>query len=397
MVFSIIVFFLFNIYIFSYESKILIDFKKSKLTYLFLASVNTLLMLLAYKMKLPYYLSYFVVLFTFTLELLAFSKSTFNQAFLGSCVLIIQISITQLIFIPIYARILNVTPYDIFNTPRLFFYSLSIVFLILFLVIKITLKFIPIKDIIKVYTAPTYSIMISLIVLFILTYTIIDVIVLQQKDYIKQFFPIFIATPMLNAFLFYTLFSHSIKSVKMVAYKRKSDELEATKQKIDINRKNIQDKMLKDDLTNCFNRKYIMYDLENKYNQNIFNFGILFIDIDNLKKVNDTLGHHEGDKYIITISQILKTSVRENDLISRIGGDEFLIVLNDLKENDIQEILKRIKDKIKTANKLTKQYTVSASMGYTFVDESLLKTGVEHIIKIADDKMRIQKSTLKGE
>lgn len=397
MIFAIIVFFLFNIYIFSYASKILIDFKKSKLVYLFLASVNTFFMILAYKMKLPYYLSYFIVLFTFTLELLAFSKSTFNQAFLGSCVLLIQISVTQLTFIPIFARVLNVTPYYIFNTPRLFFYSLGIVFLLLFLVIKITLKFIPIKDIIKVSTAPAYSIMISLIVVFVLLYTIIDVIVLHQKDYTEQFFPIFIATPILNAFLFYILFSHSIKSVKMVAYKRKSDELEATKQKIDINKKNIQNKILKDDLTNCFNRKYIMCDLENKYNQNIFNFGILFIDIDNLKKVNDMLGHEEGDKYIITISEILKTSIRENDLISRIGGDEFLIVLNDLQEKDIQDILKRINNKIKTADKLTKQYTVCASIGYTFVDEALLKTGIDNIIKIADDKMRIQKSTLKGE
>ena len=397
MIFAIIMFFLFNIYIFSYASKIIIDFKNNRLVCLFLAFINTFFMLFAYKLKLPYYLSYFIALFFFFLELLAFSKSTFTQAFLTSCVLLVQISITQLVFVPIYAHILNVTPYEIFNTPNLFFYSLGIIFLLLFLVIKITLKFIKIEDIIKVSTTPTYSIMISFIGLFILIYTIIDVIMLHQKNYIKEFLPIYIAMPMLNAFLFYTLFSHSIKSVKMVAYKRKSDELEATKQEIDINRKNIEDKLLKDDLTNCFNRKYVMLDLENKYKQNIFNFGILFIDIDNLKKVNDTLGHEAGDKYIIAISQVLKTSVRENDLISRMGGDEFLVILNSLEKNDIEEILKRIQDKIKTINKLTKEYTVSASIGYTFVDEALLKLGIEHIIKIADKKMRTQKSKLKGE
>ncbi len=394
---AIIIFFCFNFYIFTYASKILVNFKKNKLIYIILAFVNTFLMVYAYKLRIPYYVSYFCVLVTLTIQFLLFSEAKFSQAFLCSGILIINISITQIIFIPIYSYILGVTPYEVFNNETLFYYCLAILFIILFIVFKITLKDIFLDDIIKISTEPIYSKMISIIIVVILIYSITDIIAIQQERYIVEYLPLFIIMPMLSYILFNCLFFYSIKSVKIVAFKRKSDELEIARLKNAASRRNIENKILKDDLTDCYNRKYIMNDLKNKEENNIFNFAILFIDIDDLKVVNDNLGHEFGDEYIVNISNMLKTSIRENDLIARIGGDEFLIILNDLQESDVKEVLSRINKKIDYLDKTINNYKVSASIGYIFVDESLLKTGIENIIKIADDKMRTEKNNLKGE
>ncbi len=397
MVLSMAIFFCVNLYIFKNISKILLNFKRNIILYCLISFFNTYLMIYLYKIGIPYYIAYFLALIVLTIEFLLFSESKFNQAFLCSGVLIINMSIVQLIILPIYAYIIDKTPYEIFNNKTLFFNCFFIVFFILFIVFNILLRFVPIDDIKKISTMPIYSLVISIIIILILIYSITDVIVIHQKNYFVEYLPIFIATPILNAALFYILLFYSIKSVKMVAFKRKSDELEIVKLKKSINIKCMEDKILKDDLTSCYNRKYIMCDLTHKYENNIYNFALLFIDIDGLKCVNDNLGHKFGDEYIINISKILKEAVRENDLIARIGGDEFLIILNDLKEKDIKDILKRIHLKINFIDKITNSYKVSASIGYIFVDEELLKTGVENIIKIADDKMRREKSQLKGE
>ncbi len=392
---AIIIFFGFNFYIFSYIAKILVNFKKNILVYLYMSCLNTFLMVIAYYLKSPYYISYFWALITLTIEFLIFSKAKFTQAFLCSGIVVINISAIQMLFIPIYSLILGVTPYELFNTPNIFFSSLAILFIIIYIVFKINLKFISSKDIIKLSTTSIYSIMVSAIIIFILFYTIIDVIVLQSMEYSLEYLITFVTIPILTLSLFYTLFFYSIKSVNMMPFKRKSDKLELAKIQSNIHKKNIEDKILKDDLTSCYNRKYIESNLKQKYRDNIFNFAILFVDIDGLKMVNDTLGHEFGDEYIINVSKVIRQAIREDDLVARLGGDEFLIILNDIDEKDIKSILDRINEKMNILDKVTKKYKVSASIGYIFIDEELLKTGVDNIIKIADDKMRMQKKHLK--
>lgn len=392
---AIIIFFCFNYYIYAYLSKVLIGFNNKRFIYFIMSLLNTYLMVLAYDLKSPYYVSYFIVLFVLTLEFLIFSKAKFIQAFLFSGLIVINISTIQMLFIPIYAYIIKKTPYEIFYNKDIFFQGLSILLIVLFIVFYIISRFISYKDIIKISTEPTYSLMISSIIIFILLYTIIDVIVLQNEKYFLQYLLIFIAAPILNLILFYILFFYSIKSVNMVVFKRKSDELELLKIRNNINKKEIQNKILKDELTGCYNRKYITLNLQEKYDNNIFNFAIFFIDIDGLKKVNDTLGHKKGDEYIINVSSVLKDCIRDNDVIARLGGDEFIIIVNDVEKEDVNIVLNRINKNIEFLDNLTKDYKVSASIGVTFIDEQLLKTGVENIIKISDDEMRIKKMASK--
>ncbi|MDB2562257.1 EAL domain-containing protein [Sulfurimonas sp.] len=69
---------------------------------------------------------------------------------------------------------------------------------------------------------------------------------------------------------------------------------------------------------------------------------VLFLDLDRFKEVNDTYGHDVGDKLLQKISNKLSHIIREEDTVSRLGGDEFTIILNDLNENDIINITQKI-------------------------------------------------------
>jgi diguanylate cyclase (GGDEF)-like protein len=71
-------------------------------------------------------------------------------------------------------------------------------------------------------------------------------------------------------------------------------------------------------------------------------FSVLFIDLDRFKIINDTLGHHVGDLFLVEIAQRLRACVRDNDALARLGGDEFVVLLDALKSDDTEEVASRI-------------------------------------------------------
>ena len=92
-----------------------------------------------------------------------------------------------------------------------------------------------------------------------------------------------------------------------------------------------------DTLTKLLNRTKFMVEVK-KYltyaQANNENFAIMFIDLDNFKDINDSLGHDVGDKLLIDVAEKLKKSIRDIDLIARLGGDEFTIMLRNISEED---------------------------------------------------------------
>lgn len=101
-----------------------------------------------------------------------------------------------------------------------------------------------------------------------------------------------------------------------------------------------------DALTGLFNRKYLDEYIEKTIAQakrSGVTYGILMIDIDFFKMVNDTHGHDVGDKAIRILSKILKESIRESDTAFRFGGEEFLILLHQCEESMIENIAQKIR------------------------------------------------------
>ena len=140
-----------------------------------------------------------------------------------------------------------------------------------------------------------------------------------------------------------------------------------------------------DSLTKIYNRKYFDETLENSLFQfkddPSLNISIIMFDIDNFKKVNDTLGHNVGDEVIKTIATISKNSIREDDIIARWGGEEFVIILNNSNQNIATKIAEKIRDKI-YKTKIDNIPNISCSFGvHQFKEEDTHKTILESVDK----------------
>jgi len=101
----------------------------------------------------------------------------------------------------------------------------------------------------------------------------------------------------------------------------------------------------RDYLTGLYNRRYF-YKAMDEYLEEVKEsgekFAVAMIDIDHFKNINDSYGHDIGDKVIITLSDILRSSTSPRDIVSRFGGEEFCIVLKNINRYSAKEILERI-------------------------------------------------------
>lgn len=120
--------------------------------------------------------------------------------------------------------------------------------------------------------------------------------------------------------------------------------------------------------------------------------GLMFIDIDKFKYINDTYGHEIGDKVLIKVAELLNEVTRKNDLVARHGGDEFLILLPNIKNyDDYKSIVSRIvNNKNKVINFNGKEINISLSMGISFYPNH--GDSIDKLIIEADKAMYIAKN-----
>ncbi len=155
-----------------------------------------------------------------------------------------------------------------------------------------------------------------------------------------------------------------------------------------------------DILTGCYNRRYGMSMLDKIYNKAQTTekpFSILFFDINNLKTVNDKMGHDFGDDLIRSFAEITRNAIREDEVFARYGGDEFVLILPDctlkIAKNIENRIVKGIDDFNKTAGK---KFEVNVSIGAIEYNKDCKMTPDELISK-ADEIMYENKRRYKQE
>jgi diguanylate cyclase (GGDEF)-like protein len=169
-----------------------------------------------------------------------------------------------------------------------------------------------------------------------------------------------------------------------------SFELEQLNIEIEQKTKELENIAMYDLLTGLPNRNMLNYQLRKAFlnvSRSDGQIAVLFLDLDDFKKVNDSHGHTDGDKLLIQAANRLRSSIRRVDMACRFGGDEFVVVLGHIdNENDAvlvaQEILEAFKEPIKIQNSL---FYVSTSIGIAFAPEDMTQS--EDLISYADIAM----------
>lgn len=150
-----------------------------------------------------------------------------------------------------------------------------------------------------------------------------------------------------------------------------------------------------DCLTNLWNRTKIFEFFEEELERSAregLHTGLIMVDIDNFKLVNDTYGHYIGDKVLTEVASRLKDSIRRYDKIGRYGGDEMLVVLPNCNQENITRIAERLRRvicsrKIKTD---TVFLDITVSLGGAST-QALAKTSLKNLLQASDSALYLAK------
>jgi len=159
-----------------------------------------------------------------------------------------------------------------------------------------------------------------------------------------------------------------------------------------------------DGLTGVYNRAFLDRELEKsvKHAKRFKDmwFSVLIVDVNGLKQINDTYGHAAGDKLIVEVASMLKSVCRETDVVARIGGDEFAVLMPSTNRVQAQILLKRIREAQADLNVVVSpsvgvhlSIPVRISIGLASSDED----DPELVMKIADDLMYADKQRFYAE
>lgn len=149
-----------------------------------------------------------------------------------------------------------------------------------------------------------------------------------------------------------------------------------------------------DELTQLHNRRYCMEHMNRLQEENISDYTILCFDLNNLKTVNDTYGHAKGDVLIRGAADVLAQTFGDEGVVARMGGDEFICVLDTANEERAAALMEKLQENIKRKNGQSGDLDMSIACGCA----SGKKDGgdVEKVYQVADDRMYENKKQMKA-
>ena len=157
----------------------------------------------------------------------------------------------------------------------------------------------------------------------------------------------------------------------------------------------------RDPLTQLFNRdgwdRRVKAALsQTNYDENAI--GLAFFDLDHFKEMNDSHGHAAGDALLTEVGQRMQEAIRENDLICRWGGDEFVVLFQGVDEADCVTAARRVQEVVQDLpiDLGSHSYELSITVGFVALGPAIRELGLENLLEMADDQLYKAKSTERG-
>lgn len=159
--------------------------------------------------------------------------------------------------------------------------------------------------------------------------------------------------------------------------------------------KNLQNEMQRlsfyDSLTGLYNRAYFNEEAQRLDNGRNYPLCLIMGDVNNLKLVNDALGHNEGDRLLISVALVLKQACRKNDIVVRLGGDEFAVLLTKCDE----VIATRVVNSIKTLCENIPSESIPVSIALGMAVKNTPEQSIHDLMNRADERMYVNKLSAK--
>ena len=143
-----------------------------------------------------------------------------------------------------------------------------------------------------------------------------------------------------------------------------------------------------DSLTGLCNRNFFIQEMQRHSRSLSLPVGVIVCDVDGLKEINDTFGHEYGDRLLQRAAKVIRESFRAKDIVARIGGDEFAVLLTNCKEEDVQGALIRMERNMRSGA-LDPEARLTISYGYAVRSQS--PANLEELFQEADNNMYAMK------
>ena len=162
--------------------------------------------------------------------------------------------------------------------------------------------------------------------------------------------------------------------------------------------KQVHELSVTDSLTGLSNRRYMNMRLSQEWTRTVRHSGVLSVilaDIDNFKTINDTYGHEKGDLVLKAVSGVIKANIRNEDVASRFGGEEFVMILSETGADGASVLAERIRQNVSTLTFAWLNQPVTLSIGIaTYPD--VMTTSCDELLNAADQAMYRAKITGKN-
>ncbi len=169
----------------------------------------------------------------------------------------------------------------------------------------------------------------------------------------------------------------------------RNDELQTTLQELQHTQSQLIQLSMHDALTGLYNRAFFEESMKQVASMRKGSAGLMICDVDGLKIINDSLGHNTGDVVIQAVATILKSSFRENDVVARIGGDEFAVLIKNISLEFFEHEYQKIQKNVDIYNLNNPIVPISLSMGYAVNKD--IPVDINALYEEADNNMYREK------